>query len=108
MDNITHEWSIIKLIQKNDGMGTVTSVHYNVKSTYKDLSISTDAQVDLPPPTDENNYILYEHLTEEKVLEWTKETLGETLGNHELCNSEWLLKQRPENPETISEPLPWK
>jgi hypothetical protein len=54
------------------------------------------------------NFIQYQNLTEETLLGWVKEQLGENLGNHEINNAAWIESvKNPPAPRTISQPLPW-
>lgn len=106
MEEITHKWSIIKLVQNYDETKTVKTVHYRVTSFLSELSIFSDGSVDLNPPS-ENNFIQYENLKEEDVLLWVFDILGPSLGNHEISNSTWLQTKRSSYQDRIIEPLPW-
>lgn len=103
---VTHTWSIIRLEQLNDGAGTVTEVFYNVLSE-DEISCNSSGCVTLDTDSIEN-FIDYENLTEEILLGWVKEKLGENLGNHEINNAAWIDSvKNPPAPRTISQPLPW-
>jgi hypothetical protein len=51
-------------------------------------------------------YIPFENLTEEKVIEWTKEALGE---EEVIANEENVIKQieSQKNPSVVNRALPW-
>jgi len=103
---VTHNWSITKLEQLNDGTGTVIEIQYKVFSK-NEVSCESSGSVGLD--TDSiDNFIEYENLTEEILLGWVKEKLGENLGNHEINNAAWIESvENPPEPRTISQPLPW-
>ena len=47
-------------------------------------------------------------MSEETVLDWVKEKLGENLGNHEVNNASWIDSVvNPPAPRTVNSPLPW-
>lgn len=103
---VTHTWSITRLEQLNDGTGTVTEVFYNVLSE-DEISCNSSGSVRLDTDSIEN-FIQYQNLTEEILLGWVKEKLGENLGNHEVNNAAWIESvKNPPAPRTISQPLPW-
>jgi hypothetical protein len=104
---ITHTWSIRQLVQLNDNSGTVIRVEYNVNSTDGEVSTQSNGSVELETTTIEN-FISYESLTEEMVLGWVREKLGENLGNHEVNNAAWIDSVvNPPAPRTINSALPW-
>ena len=104
---ITHTWSIRELVQLNDNSGTVVRVEYGVNSTDGNVSTQSNGSVELETATIEN-FISYEDLTEETVLGWVKEKLGENLGNHEVNNAAWIDSVvNPPAPRTVNSPLPW-
>lgn len=103
---VTHTWSIIRLEQLNDGTGTVVNIGYNVFSE-DEISCNSSGGVQLNIDNIEN-FIRYQNLTEETLLGWVKEQLGENLGNHEVNNAAWIESvKNPPAPRTISQPLPW-
>lgn len=104
---VTHTWSITRLEQLNNSTGTVTEVFYNVFSEEDEISCNSSGGVILDTDSIEN-FIEYENLTEEILLGWVKEKLGENLGNHEINNAAWIDSvKNPPAPRTISQPLPW-
>ena len=104
---ITHTWSIRQLEQLNNGSGTVVRVQYNVNSTDGTVSTQSGGSVELDTKNIEN-FISYEDLTEELILDWVKEKLGPNLGNHEVNNASWIDSVvNPPAPKTISTGLPW-
>lgn len=104
---ITHTWEIREMEQLNDGSGIVVRVGYSVNSTDGNVSTQSGGGVQLETENIEN-FISYEDLTEELVLDWVKEKLGENLGNHEINNASWIDSVvNPPAPKTISTGLPW-
>ena len=106
---ITHTWSIESLEQLNDETGTVTNILYTVHSTDSDSDVSCNASGVVRLITENiENFIEYQDLTEEILLGWVKEKLGENLGNHEVNNASWINSVvNPPAPRTVSKPLPW-
>ena len=104
---ITHTWSVRELEQLNDSSGTVVLVNYSVESTDGNISTQSNGSVELDIANIQN-FISYENLTEEMVLGWAKEKLGENLGNHEVNNAAWIDSVvNPPAPRTINTALPW-
>lgn len=105
MEEITHNYTIKKLIQVNDGSGTVVKVEYEVETTdgeYKS-SIFDDIQLDT---SNIENFIKYEDLTEEIVLEWIKNIHGD---KNEIRNLQVIqFLKNPPKPPTIDTNLPWQ
>jgi hypothetical protein len=104
---IAHTWSIRELEQLNNGSGTVVRVQYNVSSTDGTVSTQSGGGVELDTENIEN-FISYQDLTEELILDWVKEKLGPNLDNHEVNNASWIDSVvNPPAPKTISTELPW-
>lgn len=104
---IAHTWAIRELVQLNDNSGTVVHVGYSVDSTDGNVSTQSNGSVELETGNIEN-FVSYESLTEEIVLDWVKEKLGENLGNHEVNNASWIDSVvNPPAPRTINSALPW-
>ena len=106
-NTITHTWTVERLVQLNDGSGAVTSLDYKVRST--DGTNSCDAYGSIQLETENiENFVPYESLSEEIVIGWVKEKLGESLGGHEVNNAAWIdAVANPPAPTTISTELPW-
>lgn len=106
---ITHTWKITKLVQKNDGTGTVIQVFYKVHSTDGEHFYVSAGNVELDANIQEwQNFIPYVDLTEEIVIEWVKSKLGPDLGNHEQINTDQInLIKNPPTSSVIIKDLPW-
>ena len=105
---ITHNWKIRKLIQKNDGSGLVIQVYFKVHSTDETYSYVSGGNVELSV---ENitNFVSYENLTEELVMEWIKDVMGPSLGGYEQINMDWINSMKnPMGPPTKIDRLPWE
>lgn len=109
--NITHTWIIKKLVQKNDGTGTVTQVTYKVVSrdietgkavsNYKICELNTDN-------INSSTFIPYNQLTEEQVIQFVKDKLGDEVQEIESFNCREIEnKINPPTPPVITENLPW-
>lgn len=104
---IVHNWIIKRLIQKNDGSGTVSHVHFKVDSTDGQYSYVSPGEVELVV-NGIQNFIPYENLTEQTVIQWVKDKLGPSLGNYEEINTNFInSKRNPSSPLSKIEELPW-
>lgn len=104
---ITHTWKIDRMRELNNDLGVVSEVSYSVHSTNGNISTQSGGTVELKIENIEN-FISYEDLTEEIVLGWVRQKLGENLGNHEVNNASWIDSiENPPAPKTISKELPW-
>lgn len=105
---ITHTWEVRRLIQKNDGSGLVIQVFYKVYSTDNEYTYASAGNVELDVEGI-SNYVPYQDLTEELVLQWVRDKLGSELGNHEQENIDWITAARnPITPSVKIENLPWE
>lgn len=105
---ITHNWDIRKMIQKNDGTGTVIQVYFKIYSTDGTYSYMSSGNVELDT-NNIQNFISYQNLTEELVVAWVKDKLGESVSNYEQVNIDWINNAKnPPVPPTKVEPLPWE
>jgi len=109
--NITHTWIIKSLSQINDGTGTVSRVNFKVvsrdnnTSTAVAYSDSIDLNID---NIDMNNFTPYNELTEEQVLQFVRDKLGNEVQQIENSNSLQIQnKINPPAPPVIVENLPW-
>lgn len=103
----THTWTVRRLVQKNDGSGLVIQVFYKVHSTDGQYYYASSGNVELET---ENifNFVPYQNLTEELVIQWVKDKLGPSLGNHEQINSDWINAAKNPVPSPVKiEELPW-
>ena len=104
---ITHTWSIQNLRQLNDGTGTVCDVHFSVDSVDGEFHVDSGDVVSLNTENIEN-FVSYENLTEEMVINWVKQTLGQDADNLESNHTYWIEQAKnPPKPTVISTPLPW-
>lgn len=105
---IAHTWKVTKLVQKNDGSGLVIRVFYKVYSSDDEYSYANAGNIELETENI-SNFVSYQSLTEELVIQWVKDKLGPTLGNHEQINTDWInAAKNPVVPETKVENLPWE
>lgn len=105
MEGITHEYTVRKLVQVNDDSGTVTKVEYEVHTTDGDYKSTMVDDVVLGPPST-GNFIKYEDLTEETVIQWIKNIHG---NKNEIRNLQIIAYQKnPPKPHTIDTNLPWQ
>lgn len=104
---ITHTWTVRKLIQKNDNSGLVIQVFYKVHSTDGEYYYVSAGNIELETENI-SNFIPYQNLTEELVIQWVKDKLGPNLGNHEQINSDWInAAKNPVSSIIKVEKLPW-
>jgi len=109
--NITHTWIVKNLTQINNGTGTVSKVGYKIVSrdteTGKATSIYRTCDLDTEN-IDSSTFTPYNNLTEEQIIQFVKNKLGDEVQEFENLNStEIQNKVNPPAPETIVENLPW-
>jgi len=109
--NITHTWIIKKLRQINNGNGIVTRIDYKVVSRDEDTSTATSYPDFVQLETeniDMENFIPYNELTEEKVIQFGKDKLKHGVEMIENGNAREIQnKINPPTPSAITENLPW-
>jgi len=102
---VTHTYKIESLEQRNDGSGTVCSVSYKIVSTDGEDFVDSHERVELNTE-DIQNFIKYEELTKETVMEWVKN--NESSIEIEKSHVDLLDHRKyPPKPETITTELPW-
>jgi len=105
---ITHTWKVRKLVQKNDGSGLVIQVFYKVYSTDGEYSYVSAGNIELETEN-LSNFVPYQDLTEEMVLQWVKDKLGSNSGDLEQMNTDWINTARNPIPSPIKvDKLPWE
>jgi len=109
--NITHTWIIKKLVQKDDGTGTVTEVAYKVVSRDTETGKAVSNYKTCELNTNNINlitFIPYNELTEEQVIQFVKDKLGDEVQEIESLNAREIRnKINPQAPSVITENLPW-
>lgn len=104
MEEVTHKYTINTLIQKNDDSGTVVKVEYEVETVDGDYRSKVTDDIELNV-LNIQNFVKYEDLTEEIVLQWIKDIHGD---KNEIKNMVIIERQKnPPKPPTIEQPLPW-
>ena len=109
--NITHTWIIKKLNQINDDTGTVSRVDFKVVSRDEDTSTAV-CHIDVVDLDIENidmdTFTPYNELTEEQVLQFVRDKLGDEVQQIENNNVFQIQnKLNPPAPPVIVENLPW-
>lgn len=109
--NITHTWIVKGLAQLNDGTGTVKNVSFKVVSRDVDtstaVSYSDSVELDIED-IDMDNFTPYNELTQEQVIQFIQDKLGEEYRDIENSNSLQIQNRvNPPAPTTIVENLPW-
>lgn len=108
---ITHTWIIKNLRQINDGSGVVARVDYKVVSKDKDTSTAVVYPDSVQLETeniDTDTFVPYNELTEEQVIQFVKDKLGDEVKQIEDNNVIQIQnKINPPAPTLISENLPW-
>jgi len=104
---ITYTWSVSKMKTLQEPQSNfVSSVDWTLVAKDGDLKVFTQSNIDLDPSS--NTFTPYEQLTEEIVIGWVKEKLGEEM----VLDYQNSLAQKLEeinNPpaEAQNTPLPW-
>jgi prolyl oligopeptidase PreP (S9A serine peptidase family) len=107
--DIVYKWRVARMkVIPNKGRlaEVVKSVSYEVAGLHeKSGEVSVVAgEVLLPPPT--QNFVAYQNLTEEMVLDWTKKAIGTaTIYDHEQEILRSLVDLA--EPDTVEVMLPW-
>ena len=105
---ITHTWKVRKLVQKNDENGLVIQVFYKIYSTDGEYSYVSAGTIELGTENI-SNFIPYQDLTEEIVLQWIRDKLGSNSEDLEQINSDWIYNEKNPIPSSIKvEKLPWE
>lgn len=104
---ITHTWKIKRLIQKNDESGLIIQVYFKLYSTDDEYSYASAGNVELDI-NNIKNFVSYESLTEEVVIEWVKNKLGMNCQNYEQTNIDWITSVKNKIAPAIKiQELPW-
>lgn len=109
--NITHTWIIKSLKQVNDGTGLVTSVGFKVVSrdteTSTAVSVYENVTLDIEG-IDMSSITPYNELTQEQVIQFVKDKLGDQAQSLENDNANAIKRKiAPPTPPIIVESLPW-
>lgn len=116
MANISYKWSIVDL-ERVESDGVVYRCHWQLKASTpvkkvnpiegteydSEEMVSVNGAIELTPPP-KSELIPFEELSESKVLEWVKNSLGSDVEGHEL-GLEYQLKQILDEPTASG--LPW-
>ena len=97
---ITYNWQIVNMDRKTTD-GFVVTVHYNVTATDGDYSANTYGTVGYTEEAGKS-YIPYDQLTQDEVVAWVKDSLGQETVESSLASQINALK----NPVQESG-LPW-
>lgn len=100
--DITYQYSISNLEYTNDDSKGVVTVHYNVKAMWGKEYVRSYGTVSFSPDPDASDFVTFDQLTEETVLNWVKAKLD--TAQIEQALSQKLNKKL--NP-TIVSGLPW-
>jgi hypothetical protein len=87
---ITYNWQIVNMDRKTSDQFVVT-VHYNVTATDGDYSANTYGTVGYTEEAGKS-YIPYDQLTQEEVVAWVQESLGQETVEASLATQIEALK----------------
>jgi hypothetical protein len=87
---ITYNWQIVNMDRKTTD-GFVVTVHYNVSATDGDYSANTYGTVGYTEEAGKS-YIPYDQLTQEEVVAWVQESLGQETVEASLATQIEALK----------------
>lgn len=108
---ITHTWKIDRLDKINDNTGTVKVIAAYVLSTNGEVSVSAPAEVELNVDNIES-FIDYNDLTEDLVITWLKNELGESINYLETENEKFIENKTKKTSEVnlsiIPDRPPWE
>jgi hypothetical protein len=97
---ISYNWQIVNMDRKTTD-GFVLTVHYNVTATDGDYSANTYGTVGYTEE-DGKSYIPYDQLTQEEVVAWVKDSLGQETVEESLATQIEALKH-----PVVESGLPW-
>jgi len=105
---ITNTWGVVQMECYPEYEGQpdmVFNVHWNLTGTEDNYVGYAYGSVSVPL-ADEENFTPYEELTQEQVIGWVKDALGEEqVLNYEANVAAQIEAQR--NPTVVKPPLPW-
>jgi hypothetical protein len=97
---ITYNWQINQMDRKTTD-GFVLTVHYNVTATDGDYSANTYGTVGYTEE-DGKSYIPYDQLTQDEVVAWVQDSLGQETVEASLATQIEALKH-----PVVESGLPW-
>jgi hypothetical protein len=103
-------WKINNAIRMNPS-GLIIDVFYEIKVVFGDFFLNKRSSVRLTENPNSEEFIPFENLTEDIIIQWVKDKLGEsTVEEIENSLKEKLLKEIKNKPTSgkFSEGLPWK
>jgi hypothetical protein len=103
---IQYNWKInrLDLIPDNEGkLNYVTNINWTYFATDENFEASSSGNLGLSQTFDSPNYVPYEQLTEEDVINWLELTLNVT----EMQNALNIELNKLINPPIVNLPLPW-
>ena len=104
----TYEWSILQLecAPSLDGMTNVVKfVSWRLYGTDGTYSAVKQGKLEVGSPAP-SNFTPYNDLTQNQVIEWVKETLGQQTIDNMIADINTQLQEMA-NPSIVTPPLPW-
>jgi len=101
---MNYEIKINQIFTSNSNIeGEISVVSFIIEGTEDQFTASCYGEVKLNP-ADPNNFIDLNNTTEDNVVQWVKDALGDKLANYERIVQERIDAQK--NP-LVATPLPW-
>ena len=105
---VTHELVIKQLDQLNDESGVVKYICYELISSVESRSVKLSGFIELDTDNIEN-FISYQDLSEEIILDWTYEHNSDKIEKQKIMNEERLNAILSVTGTSIKkQPLPWE
>ena len=101
--DITYQYSISNLEYTNDDSKCVVVAHYNVKAMWGKEYTRSYGTVSFSPDPDSPDFVPFEDLTEDTVLDWVKNELDADSIEATLASK----LEKTNAPKTVSG-LPWE
>lgn len=96
------DWTIAQLERQTETGGVITA-HWRVSSEDEAFTAGSYGSAGFTPDPESENFIPFEELTEEVVIDWVKDALGSERIDQYIVTIEQRF-----GPETLVEtPLPW-
>jgi proteasome lid subunit RPN8/RPN11 len=102
---IEYQWGIAQLERSVDSGGVITA-HYQVEARDEKLFADFHSSQYFTPDPSSDDFIAFEDLTEEIVLGWVKESIGDSKTSE--IENELLQKINEQKSRAYKSGLPWR
>lgn len=104
---MTTKWKIEQLKRQGD-TGLVVEVFYNVIAKESAYMANQKGKLTLTGDPNSENFVAFENLTEEIVINWVKQELGSEVSNIESLLETKVTEKVAQYSNSLKTGLPWK